>query len=52
MDIVAEYVNLSFLVKKSSGGHRLVTAFANVGHFCKLQPSLMPDVDATLRTIG
>ena len=50
--IVAEYVNPSFLVKKPSGGHRLVTAFADVGRYCKPQPGLMPDVDSTLRTIA
>lgn len=47
-----EYLNPSFLVKKSSGGFRLVTAFADVGRYCKPQPSLMPDVDSTLRTIA
>lgn len=50
--IVAEYVNPSFLVKKSSGGFRLVTAFADVGRYCKPQPSLMPDIDSTLRSIA
>eukprot|EP00794_Sanderia_malayensis_P001245 gene1245-1377_t len=29
--IVAEYLNPSFLIKKPSGGHRLVTAFSEVG---------------------
>ena len=48
----AEYLNPSFLVKKASGGHRLVTAFADVGRYSKPQPSLMPDVDSTLRQIG
>ena len=42
----------SFLVKKASGGHRLVTAFVVVGRYSKPQPSLMPDVDSTLRQIG
>ncbi len=50
--VVAEYLNPSFLVKKSSGGFRLVTAFADVGRYCKPQPSLMPDVDSTLRSIA
>ena len=44
--------NPSFLVKKPSGGFRLVTAFAEVGQYNKPQPSLMPDVDSILRTIG
>ena len=29
--VAVEYVNPSFLVKKASGGFRLVTAFADVG---------------------
>lgn len=47
-----EYVNPSFLVKKPSGGFRLVTAFADVGRYSKPKPSLMPDVDSTLRQIA
>ena len=47
-----EYLNPSFLVKKPSGGHRLVTAFADVACYSKPQPSLMPDVDTILRTIA
>ena len=50
--VCAEYLNPSFLVKKQSGGHRLVTAFADVGRYSKPQPSLIPDVDSTLRQIG
>ena len=30
----------------------LDTAFENVGRYSKLQPSLMPDIDSTLRTVG
>ena len=52
LGITAEYLNPSFLVKKSSGGFRLVTAFADVGRYSKPQPSLMPDVDSTLRNIA
>ena len=51
INIPVEYLNPSFLVKKPSGGYRLVTAFADVGHYSKPQPSLMPDVDSTLRLI-
>ena len=51
-NITVEYVNPSFLVKKASGGHRLVTAFADVGRYSKPQPTLMPDVDSTLRQIA
>jgi hypothetical protein len=50
--ISVEYVNPSFLIAKSSGGHRLVTAFADVGRYSKPQPCLMPDVDSTLRQIA
>ena len=51
LGITVEYLNPSFLVKKPSGGHRLETAFADVARYSKLQPSLMPDVNTTLRTI-
>ena len=52
IDVTVEYLIPSFLVKKPSGGFRLVTAFSDVGHYSKPQPSLMPDVDSTLRTIA
>lgn len=39
-------------MKKQSGGYRLVTAFADVGRYSKPQPSVMPDVDSTLRHIA
>ena len=52
LDITVEYLNPSFLVKKPPGGHRLVTAFADVARYSKPQPSVMPDVDTTLRTIA
>ena len=50
--ITVEYLNSSFLVKKPNGGSRLVTAFANVGRYSKPQPSLLPDVDSTLRLLA
>ena len=50
--VSVEYLNPSFLVKKPSGGYRLVTAFADVGRYSKPQPSLMPDVDSILRTVA
>ena len=50
--VVAEYLNPSFLVKKSSGGHCLVTAFGEVGKYTKPQSSLMPNVESTLRQIA
>ena len=49
---MAEYLNPSFLVRKPNGGHRLVTAFTDVGRYCKPSPSTMPDVHSTLRTIA
>ena len=51
INIPVEYLNLSFLMKKPNSGYRLVTAFANVGHYSKPQPSVMPDVDSNLRLI-
>lgn len=52
LGVVVEYLNPSFLVKKASGDFRLVTAFSDVGRYSKPQPSLMPDVDSTIRNIG
>ena len=51
LGITVEYLNPSFHVKKLSGGHRLVTAFADVDCYSKPQPSLIPDIDSTFRTI-
>ena len=51
LGITVEYLNLSFLVKNPSGAHRLVTAFADVAQYSKRQPSLMSDINTTLRTI-
>ena len=45
--ITIEYLNPSFLVTKPTGGHRLVTAYADVGRYSKPQSSLLPDVDTT-----
>ena len=52
LNVTVEYLNPSFLVKKTDGSWRFVTAFNEVGKYCKPQPSLMPNVDSTLRTIG
>ena len=52
INVAVEYLNPSFLVKKSNVGYRLVTAFADVGRYSKPQPSLMPDVDSILRQIA
>jgi len=51
-NVTVEYLNLSFLVKKASGGTRLVTSFGEVGTYSKPQPSLMPNVDKVLRDIA
>lgn len=50
--VIVEYISPSFLIKKPSGGFRLVAAFAEVGWYSKPQPSLMPEADCTLRTIA
>ena len=52
VQITAEYVSPSFLVAKSSGGHRLVTAFTELGQYCKPQPSAMPKVEDVIQQIG
>ena len=50
--VTVEYLNPSFLVSKSDKSKRLVTAFTEVGKYTKPQPSLLPDVDSTIREIG
>jgi hypothetical protein len=52
VNITVEYLNPSFLISKPNGGTRLVTAFGEVGQYTKPQPSLMPNVDNTLRAIA
>jgi hypothetical protein len=52
VNVVVEYLNMSFLVKKPNGGTRLVTSFGEVGHYAKPQPALMPNVDQVLRNIA
>ena len=52
LGITVEHVHPSFLVNKPGGGSRLVTDFTSVGRYCRPQPSLLPDVETTLRTIG
>ena len=51
INVAVKYLNTSFLVKKSNGGYQLVAAFADVGRYSKPQPSLIPNVDSTLRQI-
>ena len=51
--VVAEYLNMSFLVvKPGKNSFRFVTAFGEIGEYSKPQPSVMPNVEDTLRTIG
>ena len=52
VNVVVEHVSPSFLVKKSSGGHRLVTAFTSLGQYCKTLPVTMSTVDSVLRMLG
>ena len=50
--ITIENVNPSFLVKKPNGGERLVTDFNSIASYCRPTPSVMPNVDSTLRKIA
>ena len=54
LDVTVEYLNPSFLVRypKKPDKFRFVTAFNEVGRYCKPQPPLMPNVDSTLRSIA
>ena len=52
LGISVEYVSPSFLVKKPSGGNRLVTAFNQLTEYVKPQPAAMPNVDDVLRQIA
>ena len=52
VNVVVEHVSPSFLVKKSSAGHRLVTAFTSLGQYCKTLPVTMPTVDSVFRMMG
>ena len=51
-NVNVEYISPSFLVNKPRGGHRLVTDFGDVARYSKPQPSLMPDINSTLRSIA
>ena len=52
VDVVVEHVSPSFLVRKTNGSHRLVTAFTALGQYCKTLPVSMPTVDSVLRMLG
>ena len=51
--ITVEIVNPSFLVKKRSGtDKRLVTDFGQIASYCRPTPTVLPDVESTLRQIA
>ena len=51
--ITVENTSPSFLVnKQNSSEKRLVTDFSSISDYCRPTPSLLPNVDSTLRTIG
>ena len=52
VNVVVEHISPSFLVRKQSGGYRLVTAFTTIGQYSKILPTIMPSVEDTLRTIA
>ena len=52
VSVTVEYLNLSFLVAKPSGGTRRVTSFGEVARYSKPSPCLMPNVDGVLRDIA
>lgn len=47
-----EYVHPSFLIKKASGGYRLVTSFGEMANYCRTQPTVNSNVEHTLHQIG
>ena len=52
--VAVEHVSSSFLIRKQSGGYRLVnvTTFTSLSEYCKALRTVMPSVDDTLRTIA
>ena len=53
IDITVENINPSFLVnKQNSNDKRLVTDFSSIAEYCRPTPTLLPNIDTTLRTIG
>ena len=52
VNVIVEYVSPSFLVRKSSGGYRLVTAFSTLDQYSRTLPTIMPSVNDTLRSIS
>ena len=52
VNVSVEYLNPSMLIKKSRGGHRLVTEFGEIARYAKPQPSLLPDMNSVLRWLA
>ena len=50
--IVPQHVSPSFLVGKSDGKKRFITAFNDIAKFCRLPPSKITKCDDILRQIG
>ena len=50
--VIVENVSPSFLVRKPSGGHRLVTTFSTRVEYSKTLQTVMPSVEEILRTIS
>ena len=47
-----EYVHPSFLIRKPSGGHRLVTSFGEVAEYARPQPTVNNNVEHVIQQIG
>lgn len=50
--VAVEYVHPSFLVKKPSGGFRLVTSFGTVAEYARPQPTCTSNVEHVIHQIG
>ena len=50
--VPVEYVHPCFLVKKSSGGHRIVSPFGEVAEFARPQPTVTSNVEHVILQIG
>ena len=47
-----EYVHPSFLIKKQSGGYRLVTSFGQMAEYARPQPTINSNIEHALHQIG
>ena len=52
LSVSVEYSHPSFLIKKSSGGFRLVTSFGNFADFARVSPTSISNVESVLQRIG